>query len=214
MTFFQTSVSLALCHEETRRYGRKNVIYICFSKNSQGRELKLNFKKELQVGEEISVETFSRQESLEKFGFENSLDNIAAIEGIIENLPADSVVVFDEVPLESRSVKQDIKVVRQKASHDWSSLRNRRPTEVPAVVFCFVFYLIFRPGHCHRVSAADQPGADKQTQIKIHRDARRCRCHCAYEAIPEHEKTSEICQRPLRGGLAAGILKHRSDAKS
>ena len=85
--FFQTSVSLALCHEETRRYGRKNVIYICFSKNSQGRELKLNFKKELQVGEEISVETFSRQESLEKFGFENSSDNIAAIEGIIENLP-------------------------------------------------------------------------------------------------------------------------------
>ena len=141
MTFFQTSVSLALCHEETRRYGKKNVIYICFSKNSQGRELKLNFKKELQVGEEISVETFSRQESLEKFGFENSSDNIAAIEGIIENLPADSVVVFDEVPLESRSVNQDgIKVVRQKASHDWSSLRNRRPTEVLVIVFSFVFF--------------------------------------------------------------------------
>ena len=105
--------------------------------------MKLNFKKELQVGEEISVETFSRQESLEKFGFENSSDNIAAIEGIIENVPADSVVVFDEVPLESRSVNQDIKVMRQKASHDWSSLRNRRPTEVPAGVFCFVFYLIF-----------------------------------------------------------------------
>ena len=161
--------------------------------------MKLNFKKELQVGEEISVETFSRQESLEKFGFENSSDNIAAIEGIIENLPADSVVVFDEVPLENKSVNQDGKVVRQKASHDWSSLRNRRPTEVLVIVFCLVFfYLIFRPGHRHRVSAADQPGADKQTQIKIHRDARRCRCHCAYEAIPEHEKTSEICQRPLR----------------
>ena len=103
--------------------------------------MKLNFKKELQVGEEISVETFSRQESLEKFGFENSSDNIAAIEGIIENVPADSVVVFDEVPLESRSVNQDIKVVRQKASHDWSSLRNRRPTEV-IVIFCFLFCFV------------------------------------------------------------------------
>ena len=101
--------------------------------------MKLNFKKELQVGEEISVETFSRQESLEKFGIENCSDNIAAIEGIIENLPADSVVVFDEVPLENKSVNQDGKVVRKKASHDWSSLRNRRPTEVLASVFCFVF---------------------------------------------------------------------------
>ena len=92
------------------------------------------FKKELQLKEEIRVETYSRQECCEVFVIDDSDDNIATIEGVIENVPGDSVIVFDEVPLESKTVKQEGKNARQKSSYDWSRLSNRRPTEVTAIV--------------------------------------------------------------------------------
>ena len=92
------------------------------------------FKKELQVGKQITVKAYSRQECCEELGVDNSEDNIATIEGIIAKVPVDSVIVFDEVPLERKAGKRENKNVRQKSSYDWSPLTNRRPAEVTAVV--------------------------------------------------------------------------------
>ena len=69
----------------------------------------------------------NRTECCQRFDIKDNVDNIRIIEKVISAVPAHSVVIFDEVPLSSMTVER-------KLSYDWSTLKNRRPVEVTAVV--------------------------------------------------------------------------------
>ena len=103
------------------KFGKEQLFYICFSKNSSGQGLRD------WLGEKDHVTFLNRTECCERFSLVDSDDNIEIIQKIISEIPAHSVIVFDEVPLTS-------KVEKRKASYDWSSLENKSPTEVTAVV--------------------------------------------------------------------------------
>ena len=77
--------------------------------------------------EENSVTFLNREEVCQMFNVVDGDDNIRVMQEIISQLPANSVIAFDEVPLTS-------KVEMKKASYDWSSLENKRPDEVTVVV--------------------------------------------------------------------------------
>ena len=103
------------------KFGKTQRIYICLSKNSNGQGLREWVEKE------DNVTFLNRTECCEKFNLRDSDNNIEMIQKIISEVPAFSVIIFDEVPLTS-------KVEKRKASYDWSSLKNKRPEEVTAVV--------------------------------------------------------------------------------
>ena len=103
------------------KFGKKQKFYICLSKNSNGQGLREWVEKE------DNVTFLNRTECCERFNLVDSDDNIEIIEKIIFEVPADSVIVFDEVPLSS-------KVKKKMALYDWSLLENKRPEEVTAVV--------------------------------------------------------------------------------
>ena len=98
------------------RYGKTKKFSVCLSKNSNGQGLRKSAE------EEENVTFLNRSECCEQFQIIDGDDNVT----IIEEVPAHSVVVFDEVPLFSR--------IDGVASYDWSSLENKRPEEVTAVV--------------------------------------------------------------------------------
>ena len=102
------------------KFGKTQKFYVCLSKNSNGRGLREMTEKE------ENVTFLNRAECCKQFGIVDSDDNIKIIEEVISKVPAHSVVLFDEVPLFSR--------IDGVASYDWSSLENKRPEEVTAVV--------------------------------------------------------------------------------
>ena len=69
----------------------------------------------------------NRTECCERFNVEDGDDNIKIMEHIIKEVPPQTVLFFDEVPLASM-------LESNKASYDWSSLENARPEEVSVVV--------------------------------------------------------------------------------
>lgn len=120
-SYFQTTVASVISHQEMVKFGKKQKFYVCLSKNSNGEGL-----RQLAV-KEANVTFLNRTECCERFNIVDTDDNIKIIQKIISEVPAHSVIVFDEVPLAS-------KVERKIASYDWSSLENKRPEEVTAVV--------------------------------------------------------------------------------
>ena len=118
---FQTTVGRILCGRELTKFGKRQIFYICFSQLGSGKGLR-------EWVENTDHITFlNRQECCDTFQIEDCDDNIAVIENTIEAVPADTALLFDEVPLASR-------IVGSKTSYDWSSLENRRPEEVTVVV--------------------------------------------------------------------------------
>ena len=69
----------------------------------------------------------NRKECCERFNVEDGDDNIKIMEHIINEVPPNTALLFDEVPLTS-------KVENQTTSYDWSSLENKRSEEVSVVV--------------------------------------------------------------------------------
>ena len=118
---FQTTVGQILCERELTKFGKSQIFYICFSQLSSGEGLRE------WLGKTDRVTFLNRQECSERFNIEDGDDNIRIIEKTIEQVPADTALFFDEVPLASR-------IVGSKTSYDWSSLENRRPEEVTVVV--------------------------------------------------------------------------------
>ena len=102
-------------------FGKTQKLYVCLSKNSNGKGL-----REWAEKEEL-VTFLNRTESCDRFNIVDNDDNIEIIQRIISEVPANSVIVFDEVPLTS-------KVEKRVASYDWSLLENKRPDEVTAVI--------------------------------------------------------------------------------
>ena len=103
------------------KYGKERMFYICLSKTSNGQGLRELVEKE----EEVTF--LNRTECCERFNIRDGDNNINIIEQIISEVPAHSAILFDEVPLSSKSDQG-------KLSYDWSSLQNKRPGEVTAVV--------------------------------------------------------------------------------
>ena len=103
------------------KFGKNQKFYVCLSKNSNGQGLKELTEKE------DNVTFLNRTECCERFSLVDNDNNIEFIQKIISEVPAHSVIVFDEVPLTS-------KMERKMASYDWSSLENKRPEEITAVV--------------------------------------------------------------------------------
>ena len=97
--------------------------------------MKRIFNKELQVDNDnkTNIEVYSRAECCAAFGVNDSRDNISTIEQLIEKVPEETVIVFDEVPIETmnRSTRNSINT---KPSYDWSRLTNNRPDDVSVVV--------------------------------------------------------------------------------
>ena len=118
---FQTTVAQILCNQELVQFGRKHIFYICFSKNSTGQGLRD------WVGDKENVTFLNRNECCERFNINDDGDNIKMIEHIIQVAPPETVLLFDEVPLASS-------LRRSKTPYDWSSLKNKRPQEVTAVI--------------------------------------------------------------------------------
>ena len=112
------------------KFGKKQKFYICLSKNSNGQGLRDEMVKQ------DNVTFLNRTECCERFDIVDNDDNIEIIQEIISKVPPHSVIVFDEVPLTS-------KVERKMASYDWSSLENKRPEEVTAVVCLQPIHLDF-----------------------------------------------------------------------
>ena len=102
------------------RFGKTRKFSVCLSKNSNGQGLRKSAE------EEENVTFLNRSECCEQFDIVDGDDNVTIIEEVIAKVPAHSVVIFDEVPLFSR--------IDGVASYDWSSLENKRPGEVTAVV--------------------------------------------------------------------------------
>ena len=121
VSHFQTTVASAISTQEMVKFGKTQKFYICLCKNSNGQGLREWVEKE------DNVTFLNRNECCERFNLVDGDNNIEMIQKIISEVPAHSVVVFDEVPLTS-------KVENRTASYDWSSLENKRPEEVTAVV--------------------------------------------------------------------------------
>ena len=101
-----------MCNQELVKFGKERIFYICFSKNSSGQGLRH------WLGKKDHVTFLNRTECCERFNVEDGDDNIKIIEHIINEVPPNTVLLFDEVPLTSKQEKN-------KASYDWSSLENR-----------------------------------------------------------------------------------------
>ena len=97
---------------------KKNIFYVCFSKNSTGEELINWFKNEFE-STTAKLKTFTRKECCQEFDVDDIDDNISVIEKIVSAIPEDSVIVFDETPFSSKGEGR-------KRSFDWSSLTNKR----------------------------------------------------------------------------------------
>ena len=120
MLAFQTTVANLICNREMEKFGKTQKFFVCLSKNSNGQGLRKCVEKE------EPVIFLNRTECCERFNIVDCDDNIKVMEEVIAKVAAHSLVVFDEVPLFSR--------IDRVASYDWSSLENKRPEEVTAVV--------------------------------------------------------------------------------
>ena len=103
------------------KFGKEQLFYICFSKNSSGQGLRD------WLGEMDHVTFLNRTECCERFNVRDGDDNIKMMEDIIREVQPHTVLFFDEVPLASKLESNEI-------SYNWSSLENKRPEEVSVVV--------------------------------------------------------------------------------
>ena len=122
MTFSpQTTVANVISNLEVIKFGKTQKFYVSLSKNSDAEGLRER------VNKEQNVVFLNRTQCCDKFDLVDRDDNIEIIQSVISELPAQSVITFDEVPLTSKEEKN-------KAFYDWSLLENKRPAEVTAVV--------------------------------------------------------------------------------
>ena len=136
---FQTTVARVICESERERFGKEHTFHICLSQKSTGKGL-----RELAESDDASVSFFNRAECCQRFNITDDKDNIKIIEKVISEVPAQSVVLFDEVPLSCKNLMTESfstsgRNLRrgpsfQQESYDWSTLKNKRPDEVTAVV--------------------------------------------------------------------------------
>ena len=122
----KSTVGRLICEEEVARNGRKKVIYVCFSNNSDGEELRGQFKAEFRNFSNVEVRLYSRAECCEEFGVNDSDDNLSVIKEIVSTVSEDSVIMFDEVPLSSKGSGK-------RRRFDWTELKNIRQ-DVTAIV--------------------------------------------------------------------------------
>jgi hypothetical protein len=113
----QTVLGRLICQKEAILNNRKKVIYVVFSKNSHGLELQQRFKSEFRNENDINIQTYSRQECCEKYHVEDSDDNIFVIENIVKQVEEDTIIMFDECPMER-------KMKLWGNDYDWKDLRN------------------------------------------------------------------------------------------
>ena len=115
----KSTVGRLMCEEEVAKNGRKKVIYVCFSNNSNGEELKGQFQADFRNSSNAEVKLYSRAECCTNYNVIDSDDNVAVIEQIVLALDEDSVIMFDEAPMSSKGKGK-------RRSFDWTELKNNR----------------------------------------------------------------------------------------
>ena len=89
-SFFQTTVASVISTQEMVKFGKRQKFYICLSKNSNCQELKKLAEME------DNVTFLNRDKCCERFSLVDSDNNIEMIQKIISEVPAHSVIVFEE----------------------------------------------------------------------------------------------------------------------
>ena len=93
---FQTTVGQILCKQELVKFGKEEIIYICFSQNGSGQGLKD------WVGKSDHVTFLNRTHACEFYGLEDDGDNIKLMENIISKVQPHVALFFDEVPFANK----------------------------------------------------------------------------------------------------------------
>jgi len=125
----KTTVSRMICEQELSIFDKRKVFYIVFSKNSRGIEIQTRFRKELRKGNHTELKTLSRAECCEYCDMDSDVDNLEIIERITEQVEDNSIVIFDECPLET-------KIKSKRKNYDWSQLRNKGRKRNISLVVC------------------------------------------------------------------------------
>lgn len=122
----KTFLGRLLAEREVEQYGRKRVLFVCFSQSSNGSALRAQFKADFRQKENTELELYSRSEICNKYNIPDGNDNIRIIAEIGENIPSNSVLILDESPLCNEL---------DPPSFDWSKLKNPRPEDI-AIIIC------------------------------------------------------------------------------
>ena len=124
LILFQTTLGRLMVEIELATHGRSTAIYACMSKSSSGEYLKEMVSKEFSDEHQAKLSLFNREEVCAHFGIEDSQDPVPLVLNIVDKLPSNSVIFFDEFPMKNTG----------KNPEDWSQLKNVRENDVSVII--------------------------------------------------------------------------------
>ena len=88
--------------------------------------MKKQFKKDFKEKEAAYLQLFSRTEICERFNIDDGDDNLRIFQKILEKIPQNTCIFFDETPL--------AQCEGSTPSFNWSDLKNTRPGEISVII--------------------------------------------------------------------------------
>ena len=109
----------------------KNIYYIVLARDSDGDQLKKQFREEFQTeNQTLNLTVLNRDQCIEMFSIEKTNSEIDLVHSIIEAVPLNSLVFCDEALMKTDNTQTG-------NNYDWSNLRNERTADNVFLILSF-----------------------------------------------------------------------------
>ena len=97
-----------------------NIYYIVLARDSDGDQLKKQFREEFQTeNQNVNLTVLNRDQCIEMFELKKTNSEIDLVHSIIESVPPNSLIFCDEALMKTDNIQTG-------KDYDWSNLRNKR----------------------------------------------------------------------------------------
>ena len=166
MTFnFQTTIGRLLCEKAADTKVFDNFYFIVLARNSDGVQLKKQFKEEFQCeNHNVNLIVLSRDQCIKMFDLKKTSNEIDLVHSILESVPRNSLIFCDEALMKTDNTQTG-------NDYDWSNLRNDRAAENVSLVLSFKPVVQLNTRKIIRVNIKWPDGADVVTLTRSYRQS-------------------------------------------
>ena len=142
-----------------------NIYYIILARDSDGDQLKKQFREEFQPeNQNVNITILNRKEATKMFGLKKTNSEIDLVHSIKESVPRNSLVFCDEALMKTDNTQTE-------NDYDWSNLRNERAEDNVSLVLSFKPVVELNTRKYIRVNIKWPVGTDVVTLTRSYRQS-------------------------------------------
>ena len=142
-----------------------NIYYIVLARDSDGDQLKKQFREEFQTeNQNVNLTVLNRDQCIEMFHIEKTNNEIDLIHSIVDSVPDDSLIFCDEALVKTDNTQTG-------SDYDWSNLRNKRQENNVFLVLSFKPVVELNARNFVAVNIKWPVGADVVTLTRSYRQS-------------------------------------------